>query len=259
MGGILHAKFFGAGEVESKTEHFSQLILRGGAKLMNLRYKKLTAAIALLVTLAVGQLYIGITFAEANSGLSVSGAAPVALMGVLTTSNNRPITVNGASAISGATIPSGATIETPDGVGATIRLGSLGSICIAPNTKLTLEFDQQGKLVRVTLSEGCAILRTSKNVSGAINGPQGVIGQIAASATGGSLDVCLKAGAAPSINQGAAVDAHAGASAVDCGAAGAAAAPPPGIPPAGTAAFIGGGAVGLYLLFRGSNPSPSGP
>jgi len=259
VGGILHAKFFGAGEVESKTEHFSQLILRGGAKLMNLRYKKLTAAIALLVTLAVGQLYIGITFAEANSGLSVSGAAPVALMGVLTTSNNRPITVNGASAISGATIPSGATIETPDGVGATIRLGSLGSICIAPNTKLTLEFDQQGKLVRVTLSEGCAILRTSKNVSGAINGPQGVIGQIAASATGGSLDVCLKAGAAPSINQGAAVDAHAGASAVDCGAAGAAAAPPTGIPPAVTAAFIGGGVAGLYLLFRGSNPSPSGP
>ncbi|HYR76643.1 MAG TPA: hypothetical protein VEM96_12460 [Pyrinomonadaceae bacterium] len=226
---------------------------------MNLRYQRLTSATALLVTLAVGQLYVGITFAEANSALSVSGAVPVALMGILTTSNNKPITVNGASAISGATIPSGATIETPDGVGATIRLGSLGSLCIAPNTKLSLEFDQQGKLLRITVTEGCVILRTSKNVTGAINGPQGVIGQIAASATGGSLDVCLKAGVAPSINQGAAVDAHAGASAVDCGAAGAAAAPPTGIPPAVTAAFIGGGVAGLYLLFRGSNPSPSGP
>ncbi len=225
---------------------------------MNLRYQKLTAAIALLVTLAVGQLYVGITFAEANSSGSVSGPVAPALMGILTTTNNKAITVNGASAISGATIPSGATIETPDGVGATIRLGPLGSLCIAPNTKLSLEFDQQGKLVKVTVTQGCVILRTSKNVSGAINGPQGVIGQIAAT-TGGSLDVCLKAGAAPSINQGAAVDAGAGASAVDCGAAGAAAIPPPGIPPAVTAAFIGGGAAGLYFLFRGSNPSPSGP
>lgn len=225
---------------------------------MNLRYQKLTTVTALLVTLAVGQLYVGITFAEANSGLTVSGVVPLPLMGVLTTSNNKPITVNGASAISGATIPTGASIETPDGVGATIRLGPLGSICIAPNTKLTLEFDQQGKLVKVTVTQGCVILRTSKDVSGAINGPQGVIGQIAASATGGSLDVCLKPGAAPSINQGSAVDAGAGASAVDCGAAGAAAAPL-GIPPAVTAAFIGGGAAGLFFLFRGANPSPSGP
>jgi hypothetical protein len=213
---------------------------------------------ALLVTLAVGQLYVGITFAEANSALSVPEAVPVQLMGILTTSSNKPITVNGANAISGATIPSGATIETPDGVGATIRLGSLGSLCIAPNTKLSLEFDQQGKLVKITVTEGCVILRTSKGISGAINGPQGVIGQIAASTTGGSLDVCLKQGAAPSINQGAAVDAGAGASAVDCGAAGAAAAPT-GIPPAVTAAFIGGGAAGLFFLFRGVNSSSSAP
>ena len=226
---------------------------------MNLRYQKLTTATALLVALAVGQLYVGITFAETNSALSVSGAGSAPLMGILTTSSNKPITVNGASAISGATISTGSTIETPDGVGATIRLGPLGSLCIAPNTKLTLEFDQQGKLVKVTLNEGCVILRTSKNVAGVINGPQGVIGQIAPAATGGSLDVCLKPGAAPSINQGAAVDAHAGASAVDCGAAGAAAIPPAGIPPAVTGAFIAGGAAGLFFLFRGSNPSPTGP
>ena len=225
---------------------------------MNLRYQKLTTTTALLVTLAVGQLYVGITFAEANSGLSVSGAVPVALMGILTTSSNKPITVNGANAISGASIPSGATIETPDGVGATIRLGPLGSLCIAPNTKLSLQFDQQGKLVGVIVTQGCVILRTPKNVSGAISGPQGVIGQVPA-ATGGSLDVCLRTGTAPLINQGAAADAGAGASAVDCGAAGAAAAPPTGLPPAVTAAFIGGGAAGLYFLFRGSNPSPSGP
>ena len=225
---------------------------------MNSRYQKLGTVTALLVTLAVGQLYIGVTFAEPTNGLADFEAVPAALMGILSTPNNKPITVNGASAVSGATIPSGAAIETPNGVGATIRLGPLGSVCIAPNTKLNLEFDQQGKLVKVTLIEGCVILRTAKNVSGVINSTQGALGQIAA-ATGGSIDVCLRPGAAPSINQGAAVDAGAGASAVDCGAAGAAAIPPTGIPPAVTAAFIGGGAAGLYFLFRGSNPSPSAP
>src|SRR5258706_13301466 len=225
---------------------------------MNSRYQKISTVTALLVTLAVGQLYIGVTFAEPANGLGGFEAVPAALMGVLSTTNNKAITVNGASAVGGATIPSGATIETPSGVGATIRLGRLGSLCIAPNTKLSLEFDEQGNLVRITVTEGCVILRTQKNVSGTINGPQGVLGQIPAS-TGGSADVCLRPGAAPAINQGAAVDAGAGASAVDCGAAGAAAAPPAGIPPAVAAAFIGGGAAGLYLLFRGSNPSPSFP
>jgi hypothetical protein len=223
---------------------------------MNFRYQKITVVTALVLTLAVGQLYIGATFAEVNSNAVVPESLPVAQLGVLTTTSNKPITVNGASATSGATIPSGAVIETPSGVGATIRLGRLGSICVGPNTKLSFDFDQQGNLLKVTLIEGCVILRTTKNVSGVINGAQGVLGQIAA--TGGSLDVCAKQGAAPAINQGAAVDAGAGASPLDCGAAGAAAAPT-GIPPAVTVAFIGGGAAGLYFLFRGSNPSPSAP
>ena len=226
---------------------------------MHFRYQKITTVIALLVTVAVGQLYIGVTFAEPNSSANVSLTAPQQLMGILTTSQNKPILVNGASAISGATIPSGATIETPDNVGATIRLGSLGSICIAPNTKLVLEFDRQGNIgdVKVNLTEGCAILRTMKDTAGTFNTAQGIAGQINA-ATGGSIDVCLRSGGTPSVDQGSAADAGAGASAVDCGAAGAAAIPA-GIPPAVTVAFIGGGAAGLYLLFRGGNPSPSNP
>jgi len=225
---------------------------------MNFKYQKITTMTALFVAFAVGQLYIGTTFAEVSSNAVLPEVVPAALMGVLTTTNNKPITINGASATSGATIPSGVTIETPSGVGATIRLGRLGSICIAPSTKLSIEFDEQGNVVRVSVTEGCVILRTTKNVSGVINGAQGALGQIAA-ATGGSLDVCARTGASPAINQGAAVDAGAGASAVDCGAAGAAAIPPTGMPPAVAAAFIGGGAAGLYLLFRGSNPSPSAP
>jgi hypothetical protein len=225
---------------------------------MKVRFQKMSAAIAVLVILAITQTYIAVSYAgpASKSGTSYSSEVPPQLMGVLTTSGNKPITVNGASAVSGASIPSGASIETP-GYGATIRLGPLGSICIAPNTKFTLEFDQQGNIVNVTLTEGCIILRTPKNVAGTINSPQGAIGKIDA-ANGGSLDVCLKAGAPPSVNQGEAANAGAGASALDCGAAGAAAIPPAGLPPAATAAFIGGGVAALYLLFRGGNPSASG-
>lgn len=232
--------------------------MREGGRLMNQRYRKITTPIALLVTLAIAQLYVGVGLAESTFVSSVPEAAP-ALMGILTTGNNKPITVNGASAISGATIPTGATIETPDKVGATIRLGPLGSICVAPNTKFTLEFDRQGNVgtIRINVTEGCVILRTSKGTVGTLNSAQGMVGQTAA-ATGGAIDVCSRSGAAPVVNQGAAVDAGAGASAVDCGAAGAAAAPT-GIPVGATIAMIAGGGAGLYLLFRGGNPSPSGP
>jgi hypothetical protein len=226
---------------------------------MNLRYRKITTPIALLVALAIGQLYVGTGLAESNFVSRPSEVTPAPLMGILSTRDNKPITVNGASALTGATIPSGATIETPDQVGATIKLGVLGNICLGPNTKVVIEFDRQGKAgnVKITLIEGCVILRTQKDTAGLITSAQGTIGQTDA-ATGGSIDVCARAGSAPSINQGAAATAGAGASALDCGAAGAAAAPPTGIPLSATLAIITGGGTGLYLLFRGNNPSPSG-
>lgn len=92
----------------------------------------------------------------------------------LTTTGNKPITVNGASAAGGATILTGATIETPDQVGATIDLGSLGDLEIAPNTQLTLEFDHNGNVVKVNLKKGCAKLRTKMNVNGVIETADGV-------------------------------------------------------------------------------------
>jgi hypothetical protein len=220
---------------------------------MTSKYQKISSAIALLAVFAVGQVYIGVSFAEPNAAHNVSAAVPQPLLGILTTSNNRPINVNGTNAISGATIPSGATIETPDGIGATIRIGSLASLCVASNTKLSLEFD--GAHVRVTVLEGCAILRTQSGTGGTVNSASGNLGIINAN-TGGTIDACVRGGA-PTVNQGAAVDAGAGASALDCGAAGAAAIPA-GFPPAATIAFIAGGAAGLYVLFRGGNPSPSG-
>ena len=219
---------------------------------MIVKHRNGLTATAILLILAVAQLYVTVGFASPVAGNTAS--APAQIMGVLTTRDNKPITVNGAAAVSGASIPSGAEIVTPDGVGATLRLGPLGTLCIAPGSQVTVEFADG--TIKVTVTAGCVILSTKKGTTGTVLTPQGTAGQTDP-ANSGSIDVCSRPGAAIAVNQGAAADAGAGASALDCGAAGAAAAPPVGIPATAVGAMIGGGAVALYLLFRGGNPSPS--
>jgi len=126
---------------------------------MNLRQQRITTAIALFLVFSTTQLYVSVSFAgpqPSTVGSEVAVPAPQQATGSLTTHDNKPITVNGAAASSGTTIVTGASIETPDGVGGTVNLGSLGSLHIDPNTKLTMEF-QQGS-VKVMLLRGCVIL-----------------------------------------------------------------------------------------------------
>jgi hypothetical protein len=89
---------------------------------MNSRCKRITTSTALFLIFLVAQVYVQVNFAGPKS-VSVAGSQQ--FTAILTTRGNRPITVNGDSAISGATILTGAAIETPDQVGATINLGSL--------------------------------------------------------------------------------------------------------------------------------------
>jgi len=159
--------------------------------------------------------------AELNSGAVVNEVAagengvagvypPQQFIARLATTGNRPITINGASAVGGAAILTGATIETPDQVGATINLGSLGELDVAPNTLLTLEFDQNGN-VKVTLKRGCLILKSRKNVNATVETEQGTAATNDKN-RGGASDVCFPVGAAqPIVNQGAAQAAGAGA------------------------------------------------
>jgi len=225
---------------------------------LKIRYQKFSVAVSLLLVVALGQVYVSIGLAASNASPRVTEATPQVIMGTLTTGGNKPILVNGANAVSGATIPSGATIETPDNAGATIRFGPLGSICIAKNTKLTLEFDRQGNVgtLKVTLLAGCVILNTAKDTTGTLVTPQGTAQQMGPD-TASTIDVCSRAGQAPVVNQGAALAAEAGASLADCGVAPAAAVP--GFPLRAAFAIAAFGASGLLLLFNGGNPSPSGP
>jgi hypothetical protein len=211
---------------------------------MNSRYERITIVTALFLIFAVTHLYFGTGFANANTRTEPLVPEPPPITAILTTRGNRPITVNGGNSISGATILTGSIIETPDQVGGVISLGSLSNLEIEPNSKVKLEFDENGNL-KVTVMRGCATARTKKNVIAQIDTPLGVAGKTDPKSRG-FLGVCFPPGAtAPTVTTAPAGAAAARAS-------------------LGALALIfllgGGTVVGILLLgFRGTNPSPSSP
>ena len=209
---------------------------------MNPRHQRTTVAFALLLAFAVSQITLAIGFAKSEFFPEAPAPVPPPIKAVLTTKGNRPITVNGAEVASGATIVAGAVIETPDLVGGTINLGGLSNLEIAPNTKLTIDFDENGN-VRVNLVRGCATVRTKQNVLGEVDTVQGVAGKTDPKRKG-FLGVCFPLGAsAPIVTVAEAAGAGAAAGGSVAGI------------------VVGGVAAGaiLPLVVRGSNPSPSAP
>ncbi|HEX8922031.1 MAG TPA: hypothetical protein VF766_11175, partial [Pyrinomonadaceae bacterium] len=174
--------------------------------------RKAFEALALLLVFSLLPFSSGTALA---ANLSTANAALARqATGKLATSGNQPILVNGISTNSGATILSGSNIETGDQVGATIDLGGLGSVDIAPNTKLQLNFSSDGT-VTINLAEGCVILRVKQGTYGVINTSQGeATHNDSIKRPAAVLDVCLPKGApAAIVNQGAAANAGAGAGA----------------------------------------------
>ena len=157
---------------------------------------------ALLLLFATGQVYLAVSLAESGSVVPGESVAmtPPQLMGILTTQDNKEITVNGTNSISGATIISGASIETPAGVGATVSFGSRGSLEVEPDAKLSVEFDQSS--VKVMLTEGCGNLRTKKGTTGEISTIKGSAGKTDP-AQDGQLEMCPHRSAAPTAAAGA--------------------------------------------------------
>ena len=164
--------------------------------------KRITLATVLSFVFASGQVFLPVTFAEPNANRANPASIPQQATGILTTQRNKPIAVNGNSAITGATILSGTNIETPEGVGATVALGTLGSLDIAPKAQLALTFDQNGN-VKVLLSEGCVVLHTRKNTTGEIDTVDGMIGK-SDPTKDDVLRVCSRRGAVPPVGAGGA-------------------------------------------------------
>lgn len=208
--------------------------------------KNITTTTALFLIFAMSQIYVGVSFARPAIVSSENVAAmPQQGAGILTTRGNKPIAVNGHSAISGATILSGTNIETPDGVGATVALGLLGWLDIAPKTNLTLTFDRNGN-VKVLLSQGCVVLHTRKNTTGEIDTVDGIIGK-SDPTKDDVLRVCSTRGAVPPADIGSTGGAGTGMSTTTKVLIG---------------ALTSGAVIAAAIIVpcrRGRNPSPGEP
>ncbi len=99
-------------------------------------------------------------------------AAP-ATIAKLKTRNNKAVKVNGQKATTGTSLVSGSNIQTPDKVGATVDMGLLGRLDIAPNTEVSVTFGKG--VVSVQLRSGYVVLTTNKGVSGTVNSNDGEV------------------------------------------------------------------------------------
>lgn len=93
------------------------------------------------------------------------------ILGRLMIGESQTILVNGNNANSGTTILSGSQIQTPDGVEATVQLGSAGKLYIQPNSDLVVTFDSQS--VEVKLASGDAFVAANAGVKSSVTTPDG--------------------------------------------------------------------------------------
>ena len=92
---------------------------------------------------------LSISLLATCSAVALANSAKVA--GELTVAGNG-VLVNGESAQSGRSIFSSSTVTTPESAGATVAFGKLGQIEIAPNSSVSLSFDEKG--INGNLSSG---------------------------------------------------------------------------------------------------------
>lgn len=222
---------------------------------MNSRRRKASTAIAALLLFSISQIGLQIGFAEPHS-VKTTPSIPQQIVGRLVTRNNAPIQVNGQSASTGASLVSGATIDTAADQSATVNIGPLGSVDIAPNTRLNLTFES-GSL-KAAITYGCVILRAKKGTTGEIETEKGSIGKTDP-AKGGVLEMCYTQGAAaPVVGPGVATGA--GATGAPAGAAAGGGGGLFGLGVPATIAIVSAAtAAGLTPLFFDDNPSPSTP
>lgn len=130
-----------------------------------------TKAVAAGLVFAITQVLLGGGMARAaatstSSYPAATAKGAAAVSGYLATRGNSPATVDGNAARTGETVFSGQQIQTPEGTGASVYLGGLGRVDMAPGSSLTLSFGDSRVVTR--LAAGCAILSPGKGVEGVV-------------------------------------------------------------------------------------------
>jgi hypothetical protein len=198
-------------------------------------YRNIFRVFALLTALCVAQVYVFAGPAVKVVGDSAAVFAPQT-GGTLTTTNNKPVLVNGNSVGGGTTVLPNSSIETPEGVSATVQLG-FAEVIISPGSDITLDF-KPGTEVTVTLRRGCVVIKTTGDARGTIIKPDGTT---VATGKGKVANACDRDGGMPVLGT-------VGAGGIDKALL--------------AVLFIGAGAAtvaALTLAGRGFNPSPSTP
>jgi len=198
-------------------------------------YRNIFRVAALFTALCVAQVYVfaGPVVTVDNSTLSPQTG------GTLSTSGNKPVTINGNRVGSGTTVLPNSSIQTPDGVSATVQLG-YAEVVISADADVVLDF-KPGTEVSVTLRRGCVVIRilNGGSAQGTIVKPDGTT---VATGTDRVANACDRDGGTPVVGTTAGVGGiNKGLLAVLFVAAGAAT------------------VTALTLAGRGFNPSPSNP
>jgi hypothetical protein len=224
---------------------------------MRFKQSKRVKALAAFVMFAVVQVSVQLSFAE--PGPNAVPPVPQQYIARLRTSGNRPITVNNNAAATGASLVTGAMIETGADQSATIDIGDF-TLDIAPNTRLRLDYDDQGR-IKIFLISGCAIARSKGKTEAEIQTADNVTQGQTAKKRGGAIDICFINGQA-TVNQNAAANAGAGAGAGAAAAGGGGGGLSTGVIAAIVLAGVGGTIVTIVAVSGDDeqvNPSPSSP
>jgi hypothetical protein len=208
-------------------------------------------AVFLVLVLSFVLVSFPVNYAEGNPADTLLPIPQQLVLANVGRMRGTALTINGSSASTGNSIATDSTIETGPDTTVTINLGPLGTVDLAPNTRLHLSYDDSCR-VKVRLIVSCAIL-SQKNGIGDVTTESG---ESTGKTSGGGvpLDVCIPAGGGnPVVNQGAAASAIANATVATTGGG--------GIGTAGTLAIIGGIGAGILIpvaILQGED-SPSSP
>lgn len=140
--------------------------------------RKIARILALFLTVSLlsftGQSKEGGKSNRTSDKPKPASAPPVPqFAGKLVTRGNQPVLVNGYIVGTGTTILTGATVQTFNSTKATVRLGTLGTFELSPNSTATLAFS--GDQVTGMLKRGCAMLTTNPSVAGTLGTPDGLL------------------------------------------------------------------------------------
>jgi ferric-dicitrate binding protein FerR (iron transport regulator) len=130
--------------------------------------------ISVIATVCLFQVYVlaGATAPNAAAtNPSATSNSNALMLGRLILAGSESILVNGSSANSGTTVLSGSQLQTPEGVEATVQLGSAGRLFIQPNTNLTVTFDKAN--VDVKVAAGSAFVAANAGVVSSVTSPDG--------------------------------------------------------------------------------------